>query len=486
MTARLRPAPAGTAVRYEVHDAIAAGGMATVHFGRLIGHAGFARVVAIKRLRPAFARDPDFVSMFIDEARVVSRVRHPNVIPILDVFAAEGELNLVMEYVDGETLNTLLGVARSSQRQVPIEVAAAVARDVLRGLHAAHVATTERGAPLNLVHRDVSPQNVIVGADGVARILDFGIAKAVDRWQTTELGQRKGKTPYMAPEQLRGAVSAVSDVYAASVVLWETLAARRLFVGKGHDEIVAAVEAHAVPPPSHFRADGRTDLDDIVLRGLAFEATERYESARAMALAIERRVGAALPHVVADWVGALAGEALGRRAETRSRVDRIPVAARAAPLEAGAAWKDVGVGNLAGVDTDATLAGKPVARATTPRSPRGATVRIGLNVALAASMLLFRGATPPPVRAAHELERSAAPLPGSIAPPPPPAVMVSATTIAPTSSTEQPTAAPRATNIAKVHADGAPPSHVAPPPASCVPPFSVDPSGKRLYKPGCL
>jgi eukaryotic-like serine/threonine-protein kinase len=152
--------------------------MASVHLGRLLGHAGFARTVAIKRLHPQYAEDPEFVAMLLDEARLVARIRHPNVVPTLDVAATDGELFLVMEYVQGESLSALIRTCAA--RGEPIDPA--IATTILVG-----------------VHRDVSPQNVLVGVDGVARVLDFGIAKAAGRVQTTKEGQLKGKVAYMRP-----------------------------------------------------------------------------------------------------------------------------------------------------------------------------------------------------------------------------------------------------------------------------------------------
>ncbi|HEY2366157.1 MAG TPA: serine/threonine-protein kinase, partial [Polyangiaceae bacterium] len=206
--------------RYALYEEIAAGGMATVHFGRLLGPVGFSRTVAIKRLHPQFAKDPEFVSMFLDEARLAARIRHPNVVPTLDVVATQGELFLVMDYVQGESLSRLIRATRERQQRIPVRYVASIITGALHGLHAAHEAKNERGEPLRIVHRDISPQNVLVGSDGVARVLDFGVAKAAGRFHTTREGNVKGKLPYMSPEQLRGQlVDRQTDVYAAAVCL---------------------------------------------------------------------------------------------------------------------------------------------------------------------------------------------------------------------------------------------------------------------------
>src|SRR5262245_51026591 len=167
--------------RYALHGELASGGMATVHLGRLLGPVGFSRTVAIKRLHAQYAQDPEFVSMFLDEARLAARIRHPNVVPTLDVVATSGELFLVMEYVPGESLSRLARAARDRMERMPPRIVSAIMSGVLHGLHAAHEAKSERGEPLGIVHRDVSPQNVLVGTDGVARVLDFGVAKAAGR-----------------------------------------------------------------------------------------------------------------------------------------------------------------------------------------------------------------------------------------------------------------------------------------------------------------
>jgi ABC-type multidrug transport system ATPase subunit len=302
------PAPRRSARgRYAVHDEIASGGMATVHLGTMLGPFGFRSTVAIKRLHPQLAKDPQFVTMFLDEARLASRVRHPNVVPVLDVFAEEGELSLVMEYVDGESLASLCRLAIERDAAIPVPIAVAIVASVLHGLHAAHEARDERGALLGLVHRDVSPQNVIVGADGVVRVIDFGIAKAAGRCNASRDGQLKGKIAYMAPEQIqRGIVNRRTDVYGASVLLWELLTGERLFDGEAEGMILGRVLDDIVPPPSSLRADLPIGLDAITLRGLDRAQERRFESARAMAGELERLVRPVTAQEIGEWVQSLA------------------------------------------------------------------------------------------------------------------------------------------------------------------------------------
>ncbi|WP_437603253.1 serine/threonine-protein kinase [Sorangium sp. So ce590] len=307
--------------RYTLHGVIASGGMASVHFGRLVGAHGFARTVAIKRLHPQFSRDPEFSAMLLDEARLAVRIRHPNVVTTLDSVQADGELFLVMEYIAGESLSSLLREAGSRGVQVPQPVGSAIIAGALAGLHAAHEATDEGGAALQIVHRDVSPQNILVGEDGIARVLDFGIARAAVRSQVSRVGQLKGKLSYMAPEQLRGApLSRRTDIYAASVVLWEVFAGRRLFTGECDAEIFGRVLEGVVQPPSAY-GDVPKALDEVVLRGLARDPERRYATALEMAAALEEALPPASPRVVGAWVEATAGTLLEARAQSLAAIE---------------------------------------------------------------------------------------------------------------------------------------------------------------------
>lgn len=311
-----------TVGRYVLYDEIASGGMASVHMGRLIGPAGFSRVVAIKRSHAAYAKDPAFVSMMLDEARLASRVRHPNVVPILDMVTTESELLLVMEYVSGETFARLLRAAKRAGERAPPEIVAAIMIDVLRGLHAAHEATGAAGEPLGIIHRDVSPQNVLVATDGAARLFDFGVAKAESRSQSTNDGQLKGKLGYVSPEQISGkAIDRRVDLFAASIVAWEALSGRRLFAADDMVSTLALVAGAEIPSP---RAEGVAvpeALEQAVLRGLERDPDARFQTAAEMEQAIEAAVRPASRAQVAAWVERLAGEALARRIEIMRRIE---------------------------------------------------------------------------------------------------------------------------------------------------------------------
>jgi len=290
--------------------------MATVYLGSLVDPVGFSRTVAIKRLHPQFARDPEVSALFLDEARLTTRIRHPNVVPTLDVVAAEGEVLLVMEYVEGESLSGLLRLLAASREQTPLPVVSAIVVGVLRGLHAAHEARDEGGHPLHLVHRDVSPQNILVGRDGVARLLDFGIAKALGRSQVTRDGRVKGKLGYMSPEQLLGhALNRRSDLFAAGIVLWELLAQTRLFTGDTPEAVARKVLDEGPPSLGKWRPSVPARVEALVERALAQAQDQRFATASEMADELEACVPPATQAETSRWVEAVARITLDERAD---------------------------------------------------------------------------------------------------------------------------------------------------------------------------
>jgi formylglycine-generating enzyme required for sulfatase activity len=334
--------------RYAIHGEIASGGMATVHYGRLLGPIGFSRPVAIKRLHPQFAREDNVRSMFIDEARLAARIHHPNVVQTLDVIEEGSNLLLVMEYVNGEPLGKLARACRKQREHVPVPIALAIMASALHGLHAAHEAKAENGQPLDIVHRDVSPQNIIVGIDGVARVLDFGIARAAVRLESTREGLVKGKLAYMAPEQLLGtAVTRQADIFAAGVVLWELLAGRRLFLrgDDGDDSVlIEKLLRGELEPPSTYNRDLDPKLDAITKRALDREPEKRFASAREMALELEHCGHVATASTVSAWVERVASESLSARAQRVHEFERSSShlkAATPAVSEGGEAAREI-------------------------------------------------------------------------------------------------------------------------------------------------
>jgi serine/threonine-protein kinase len=314
--------------RYAIFDEIAAGGMATVHLARLAGPVGFSRVVAVKRLHPHLLDDQDFKAMFLDEARLAARIRHPNVVPTLDVLVHDKELILVMEYVHGESLLALTRSARQQKTPIPLSVSVAIMVSVLHGLHAAHEALDEKGQPLGIVHRDISPHNILAGVDGMVRVLDFGVAKALQGRTAAQPdsalppGTVKGKFSYMAPETLRGEpTTRQADLFSASVVFWELVTGHKLFGAPTEQERILKVLKGNIPPPSAIVPGLPLVVDKIVLRGLSPNPLDRYETADEMAAELENMLSPASQRVVGEWVTKLAHEALERRSELLQQIE---------------------------------------------------------------------------------------------------------------------------------------------------------------------
>jgi eukaryotic-like serine/threonine-protein kinase len=320
-----RRQPAIQIGRYLLHRQIARGGMATIHIARLVGDEGFTRIVAAKRLHSEFAEDSEFVTMFLDEARVASKIHHRNVVPVLDVVTTGEEVVLVQEYVHGAPLHWLLRTAHEAKVHVPLNVAVAIACGVLAGLQAAHETTDELGGPLNVVHRDVSPQNIMVATDGTPRLLDFGIAKATMAAHITREGVFKGKLAYSAPEQIRGQSNQQSDVYSLAVVLWELIVGHRLHhTAQSEAELIHEIMRGTLPAITEALAEEKEwlgpnrwrqleVLDPIIRRGLAVDSNDRWKTAADMEQALSSAVTPATPTAVAQWLKQLGKDFLAMR-----------------------------------------------------------------------------------------------------------------------------------------------------------------------------
>ncbi len=499
--------------RYVLHSELASGGMATVHLGRVRGEAGFTRTVAIKRLHRQFAKDPDFVNMFVDEARLAARIRHPNVVPTLDVIsdgAGEGaEIFLVMEYVAGESLSRLLRTLQAKKRLISPRIAMTILSGVLHGLHAAHEAHNEKGEPLGIVHRDVSPQNVLVGTDGLAHVLDFGVAKATGRLHgITREGELKGKLAYMAPEQFEiGALTRQSDVYAAAVVLWETLTLRRLFEGDSEGALLMQVMGAKIEPPSTIVPGLPEGLDAIVMRGLARDPAKRWATARDFAVALEKCAAIAPASEIGEWVQSIAGDVLSKRAGLVAEIEGGSLSLRAVP--ASDAPKSPGE-VVSQVSTIALTSEDPVEPFVPP--PRGgknyflAGALAGLLVVIL--LLAFRhnpsaaasqaGAAEPPQGAAQAVAAPVVTAP-SIPTPAPPSTGIALADPTPSAAGNGGSASTTGAADPKP-ADAHPTAGWAPRPApaaavrpaaaktrpDCDPPFSRDALGHKHFKVQCL
>jgi eukaryotic-like serine/threonine-protein kinase len=515
--------------RYALHEAIASGGMATVHFGRLLGPVGFARTVAIKRLHERLAQDPEFTSMFLDEARLAARIRHPNVVPTLDVVSMDSELFLVMEYVQGESLGRLYKRENDKQTRMRIPVLTTLIAGALHGLHAAHEATSESGEPLGLIHRDISPQNILVGVDGVARVLDFGVAKAAGRASTTRDGQLKGKLSYMAPEQLRGKnITRAIDIYAAGVVLWEGLVGRKLYKADSEAELVTLVVEANVDPPSQHAPDISPELDAFVLKALSRDPTKRFATAREMAKALEKLMPPVPASEIGEYVEEVAGTALAARSQRISLIERSSTSdvtaiggsqhetvrgtggsAKAAPTSEpalGVAASEAETGLAPGSpETSLTNASAIEIPVHGPRGKKMYVIAVVAAIALAGIMGLTvmsfssRGgnspstASPPAASPTTPATTSSS----AVATPPPPTPSTESASPPPpvesaasTKTTAAVPAKPPVVVVAKTAGTTALPtaktSASPPPPApNCDPPYVVDANGVRRYKREC-
>ncbi len=272
--------------------------------------AGGVRPVIIKTLLPDLAAQQDFVAQFLDEARVVATLNHPNVVTLLEVGTFEGQPVIVMEFVRGSTVSQLRRVAGQQGRSISPTIAATIARDAAAGLAHAHHATDHAGAPLGIVHRDVSPQNLMVRSDGVTKVLDFGIATAANRGAArTQTGVIKGKLAYMAPEQLLGQpVTHHVDQFALGVVLWELLAGRRLFDASAEQALVEQVLEAPIVAPSRFNPQVSEALDRITLTALARSPQDRFPDCEALVKHLSAELPAGSPDSVAELVRAVSGD----------------------------------------------------------------------------------------------------------------------------------------------------------------------------------
>lgn len=274
--------------RYELVAPLARGGMGTVHLARLPGVGGFQRLYAIKVMHPHLADEEQFVAMLLDEARLAARIHHPNAVAIVDICQGPQGFYLVMDYIDGVTLASALTAVATLPWKQRVELATRVILDALAGLHAAHELTDDDGAPLGIVHRDVSPQNILVGADGVGRITDFGIALAASRIAASRPGMIKGKPAYMAPEQITaGQVDRRADLFAIGIILWESLTGQRLFSGDTEMAVMMQVMSKEVPRPSAVAPSVPESLDEVCMWALSREINDRPATARVLSGALE-------------------------------------------------------------------------------------------------------------------------------------------------------------------------------------------------------
>ena len=339
-------APGPSAERYEPIAQIGRGGMAEVLLA--VDHAGGGarRLTVLKRIWPELATDPDFVTMFFDEARLAVRLNHPNVVQTYEVLAERGELAIAMEYLDGQPLTRILNRLLRGPGELGLPLRLRIVASVLAGLEHAHTLTDLDGTPLEVVHRDVSPQNVFVTYDGHVKLVDFGVAKTLGASHHTRPGALKGKLAYMAPEQLRGAVmDQRADLFAVGVMLWEMLAGRRMWHAMTEVEIVSHLASAQPLPPLPADANLPPALDAICARALDPDPERRYQTAADFEMDLEGAlVGSADSH--ARNLGKVISMAFAaERAERQALIERAvrPAAAVAADGShaAGRAGRDL-------------------------------------------------------------------------------------------------------------------------------------------------
>lgn len=456
--------------RYELHGAIASGGMATVYFGRMRGPRDFTRVVAIKQLHPHLATDERVVTALWDEARLAAQVNHPNVVATIEILEDAGDVFLVLEHVHGVSLAALAKAGRTQGSPMPTAVVSSLIGGVLAGLHAAHEANGANGLPLGLVHRDVSPQNILVGVDGLPRVIDFGIAKAAGRAQQTETGQLKGKLSYMAPEQLRNVVDRRTDVFAAGIITWELLTSRRLFDFDEAAAITHALDHGKIDLPSRFNTAVSPALDAVVMKALARRPDDRWPSARAMATALDEAEKGAPTATVAAYVGNVMRETLLHRTRALAAVQSGLAQEPSAHSQGSPDLQTETVGG--GVTSTAGVTKAKRSKAPAYLTLAGFALVLG-GVSLFALQERPATAVKDPVAdaplatAAHRVRTTplAAPAPTVAVDPPPPPVAKQA----PQHKAPKPTPKPT--------------KRKAP---DCDPPYWLDASGVRKPKPQCL
>jgi len=272
-----KPTPFG---KYYLLERINVGGMAEVFKAKVMGVEGFERIVALKRILPHIAEDEEFITMFIDEAKIAVQLQHANIAQIFDLGKVDDAYFIALEYVHGRDLRGIFDGLRKHSQTMPLPQVCYVIMQVCEGLDYAHNKRDAQGRALNLVHRDVSPQNVLIGFEGEVKLIDFGIAKAAGKASKTQAGILKGKFGYMSPEQVRGLpIDRRSDIFALGIILYEMLTSQRLFVGESDFSTLEKVRNVEIVPPSSFNAQIPEQLERIVLKALAKDVENRYQNA---------------------------------------------------------------------------------------------------------------------------------------------------------------------------------------------------------------
>lgn len=274
--------------KFEIINRIAAGGMAELYVARTRAAHGFEKVVALKRIFPHFIEDEDFVEMFLHEARLAARLHHPNIAQVYEIGDDDGVYFFTMEYVLGQDLRRIVRAVRKGGGWLTLDQIITIVTQTAAGLHYAHDREGPGGQPLGIVHRDISPSNLLVSYDGGVKLVDFGIARAASRRKVTQAGTLKGKIPYMSPEQCRGeTLDRRSDIYSLGIILWELALCRQLWAGAADFSLVKRIATEEAPAPTAFLPNFPKDLENIIMRALAHDREDRYATAQELQVDLE-------------------------------------------------------------------------------------------------------------------------------------------------------------------------------------------------------
>jgi serine/threonine protein kinase len=380
--------------RYTLLCHFATGGMASLYLARFTGPDGFEKRVAIKQIHEHLNTQEEFIKMFVDEARLAARITHPNVVQVMELGAAGASHFIAMEYVNGESLAALI-----RRSKPPYPLCARIVADSAAGLHAAHELRGRDDELLGVVHRDVSPQNILISYEGAVKVVDFGVARARDRLQqATRAGVVKGKYSYMAPEQLEGgAIDRRADIFALGIVLYEVTTRHRLFKGESEAETIAKVARGKIVPPSRLVFDYPPSLERIVLKALQRDPALRHQSAAELQEALESFIIESgvpvLPSTLAAMMQEVFAERIAYKKQMLSFSERLDQALPAVEL---------------GSDASLTLDGRADSASLLPAGGRGTQRRLALFVGLSAAALVLSVAILVAVLVAGRQERKAA------------------------------------------------------------------------------
>jgi serine/threonine protein kinase len=274
--------------KYTLLNRIAVGGMAEVFLARQEGLEGFEKTICIKRIRPHLSSQASFVRMFLNEAKLAAQLNHPNIVQIYDLGRVNDSYFIAMEYISGRDMSRIIPKAEKAGISFPMIYALRIASNVCEGLYFAHTKTDAYGNPLNIVHRDITPENILVSFSGTVKIVDFGIAKANSQLEQTRAGEIKGKLSYMSPEQCMGhPLDARSDIFSFGSVVYEWITGYKLFTGENEMAILKSIIDGKIYPPSYFKEDVPEAVERILMKSLEKDKTKRYQSAWEMQFDID-------------------------------------------------------------------------------------------------------------------------------------------------------------------------------------------------------